>query len=59
MQAFSVDIIRHKDSIDELIGTQAEILGTCGDEQKAVLQVSAKLQFHLLLNSKEYSLLGL
>lgn len=40
MQAFSVDIIRHKDSIDELISTQEEILGTCGDEQKATLKVS-------------------
>ncbi|CAJ0964672.1 unnamed protein product [Ranitomeya imitator] len=41
--AFSVDIIRHKDSIDELIGTQEEILGTCGDEQKATLQEKTKL----------------
>ncbi|XP_075709192.1 microtubule-actin cross-linking factor 1-like isoform X5 [Rhinoderma darwinii] len=42
-KAFSVDIIRHKDSIDELIGTQEEILGTCGDEQKATLQEKTKL----------------
>ncbi|XP_044142353.1 LOW QUALITY PROTEIN: microtubule-actin cross-linking factor 1-like [Bufo gargarizans] len=42
-KAFSVDIIRHKDSIDELIGTQEEILGTCGDGQKATLQEKTKL----------------
>ncbi|KAM9320102.1 microtubule-actin cross-linking factor 1 [Gastrophryne carolinensis] len=41
-KAFTVDIIRHKDSIDGLISTQAEILGTCGDEQKAVLQEKTK-----------------
>ncbi|KAG8451599.1 hypothetical protein GDO86_003700 [Hymenochirus boettgeri] len=37
-KAFTVDIIRHKDSIDELIGTKEEILTTCGDDQKSVLQ---------------------
>ncbi|XP_063810180.1 microtubule-actin cross-linking factor 1 isoform X5 [Pseudophryne corroboree] len=42
-KAFSVDIIRHKDSIDELVGTHEEILGTCGDEQKATLQEKTKL----------------
>ncbi|KAG9492980.1 hypothetical protein GDO78_001103 [Eleutherodactylus coqui] len=42
-KAFSVDIIRHKDSIDELIGTQEDILSTCGDEQKATLQEKTKL----------------
>ncbi|XP_056412553.1 microtubule-actin cross-linking factor 1 isoform X4 [Hyla sarda] len=42
-KAFSVDIIRHKDSIDDLIGTQEDILGTCGEEQKAILQEKTKL----------------
>ncbi|XP_069827488.1 microtubule-actin cross-linking factor 1 isoform X3 [Dendropsophus ebraccatus] len=42
-KAFSVDIIRHKDSIDELISTQEDILGTCGEEQKAALQEKTKL----------------
>uniref|UniRef100_UPI00398F0CEB microtubule-actin cross-linking factor 1 isoform X2 n=1 Tax=Pristiophorus japonicus TaxID=55135 RepID=UPI00398F0CEB len=37
-KAFSIDIIRHKDSIDELINTQEDILSTCGDEQKIMLQ---------------------
>ncbi|XP_075460611.1 microtubule-actin cross-linking factor 1 isoform X5 [Ascaphus truei] len=41
-KAFSVDIIRHKDSIDELLGTQEEILRTCGDGQKATLQEKTK-----------------
>lgn len=39
-QAFSIDIIRHKDSMDELFSQRHEIFGTCGEEQKAVLQVS-------------------
>lgn len=39
-QAFSIDIIRHKDSMDELFSQRSEIFGTCGEEQKAVLQVS-------------------
>ncbi|KAM4701985.1 microtubule-actin cross-linking factor 1 [Discoglossus pictus] len=41
-KAFSVDIIRHKDSIDELLNTQEDILGTCGDEQKASLKEKTK-----------------
>ncbi|XP_072273876.1 microtubule-actin cross-linking factor 1 isoform X4 [Pyxicephalus adspersus] len=41
-KAFTVDIIRHKDSIDELISTQEEIMGTCGDEQKAILKEKTK-----------------
>lgn len=49
MQAFTVDIIRHKDSIDELISTQEDILGTCGDEQKATLKVSAMLPVGLVV----------
>lgn len=39
LQAFSIDIIRHKDSMDELFSQRNEIFGTCGEEQKAVLQV--------------------
>ncbi|NXD11395.1 MACF1 factor, partial [Nothocercus nigrocapillus] len=37
-KAFSIDIIRHKDSMDELFSQRDEIFGTCGEEQKAVLQ---------------------
>uniref|UniRef100_A0A670ZXL8 Microtubule actin crosslinking factor 1 n=1 Tax=Pseudonaja textilis TaxID=8673 RepID=A0A670ZXL8_PSETE len=37
-KAFSVDIIRHKDSVDELLSQRTEILGTCGEEQKVMLQ---------------------
>ncbi|XP_044275369.1 microtubule-actin cross-linking factor 1 isoform X15 [Varanus komodoensis] len=37
-KAFSIDIIRHKDSVDELLGQRSEIFGTCGEEQKALLQ---------------------
>ncbi|XP_068124915.1 microtubule-actin cross-linking factor 1 isoform X5 [Hyperolius riggenbachi] len=41
-KAFTVDIIRHKDSMDDLISTQEDILGTCGEEQKATLQEKTK-----------------
>ncbi|XP_062995874.1 microtubule-actin cross-linking factor 1 isoform X2 [Elgaria multicarinata webbii] len=37
-KAFSIDIIRHKDSVDELLSQRSEIFGTCGEEQKAMLQ---------------------
>nr|XP_034975642.1 microtubule-actin cross-linking factor 1 isoform X16 [Zootoca vivipara] len=37
-KAFSIDIIRHKDSVDELLSQKNEIFGTCGEEQKATLQ---------------------
>ncbi|XP_060114418.1 microtubule-actin cross-linking factor 1 isoform X4 [Heteronotia binoei] len=37
-KAFSIDIIRHKDSVDELFSQRNEIFGTCGEEQKAMLQ---------------------
>ncbi|XP_077193444.1 microtubule-actin cross-linking factor 1 isoform X5 [Paroedura picta] len=37
-KAFSIDIIRHKDSVDELFSQRSEIFGTCGEEQKAMLQ---------------------
>lgn len=40
LQAFSIDIIRHKDSMDELFSQRNEIFGTCGEDQKAVLQVN-------------------
>ncbi|XP_058051863.1 microtubule-actin cross-linking factor 1 [Ahaetulla prasina] len=37
-KAFSIDIIRHKDSVDELLSQRTDILGTCGEEQKVMLQ---------------------
>ncbi|XP_053563264.1 microtubule-actin cross-linking factor 1 isoform X5 [Bombina bombina] len=59
-KAFSVDIIRHKDSIDELLGTQEEILGTCGDGQKAILHEKTKTLLQQYedvshLNSERYA----
>ncbi|KAM8975105.1 microtubule-actin cross-linking factor 1 [Pelodytes ibericus] len=59
-KAFSVDIIRHKDSIDELLSTKEEILGTCGDGQKATLQGKTKIllqQYEEVshLNSERYA----
>ncbi|XP_059510267.1 microtubule-actin cross-linking factor 1 isoform X14 [Stegostoma tigrinum] len=59
-KAFSIDIIRHKDSIDELLNTQEEILSTCGDEQKTTLQEKMDLlqqQYETvsLMNTERYS----
>ncbi|XP_069751825.1 microtubule-actin cross-linking factor 1 isoform X3 [Narcine bancroftii] len=59
-KAFSIDIIRHKDSLDELINTQDEILSTCGDEQKTALQEkmdSLQQQYEMVsqMNAERYS----
>ncbi|XP_078279424.1 microtubule-actin cross-linking factor 1 isoform X11 [Rhinoraja longicauda] len=59
-KAFTIDIIRHKDSIDELINTQDEILNTCGDEQKTALQDKMDLlqqQYEMVsqMNTERYS----
>ncbi|XP_041069007.1 microtubule-actin cross-linking factor 1 isoform X4 [Carcharodon carcharias] len=59
-KAFSIDIIRHKDSIDELVNTQEEILSTCGDEQKTMLQEKMDLlqqQYETVsqMNTERYS----
>ncbi|XP_072404548.1 microtubule-actin cross-linking factor 1 isoform X15 [Chiloscyllium punctatum] len=59
-KAFSIDVIRHKDSIDELVNTQEEILSTCGDEQKTMLQEKMDLlqqQYETvsLMNTERYS----
>lgn len=39
-RAFNIDIIRHKDTVDQLLGTRDDILETCSDAQKDVLIVS-------------------
>ncbi|KAG9355616.1 hypothetical protein JZ751_000454 [Albula glossodonta] len=38
-RAFNIDIIRHKDTIDQLLKTRDEILETCSDQQKEALKV--------------------
>jgi hypothetical protein len=48
-KAFSIDIIRHKDLMDELFSHRGEIFGTCGEEQKAVLQVNYSYYHHIIL----------
>ncbi|KFP10865.1 Microtubule-actin cross-linking factor 1, partial [Egretta garzetta] len=60
LQAFSIDIIRHKDSMDELFSQRNEIFGTCGEEQKAVLQEKTESlvqQYEAVsqLNSERYA----
>uniref|UniRef100_A0A8B7UIR3 Microtubule-actin cross-linking factor 1 n=1 Tax=Castor canadensis TaxID=51338 RepID=A0A8B7UIR3_CASCN len=59
-KAFSIDIIRHKDLMDELFSHRGEIFGTCGEEQKAVLQEKTECliqQYEAisLLNSERYA----
>uniref|UniRef100_A0A2I3MQE6 Microtubule actin crosslinking factor 1 n=1 Tax=Papio anubis TaxID=9555 RepID=A0A2I3MQE6_PAPAN len=59
-KAFSIDIIRHKDSMDELFSHRSEIFGTCGEEQKTVLQEKTESliqQYEAisLLNSERYA----
>ncbi|XP_076213590.1 microtubule-actin cross-linking factor 1 isoform X18 [Aptenodytes patagonicus] len=59
-KAFSIDIIRHKDSMDELFSQRNEIFGTCGEEQKAVLQEKTESlvqQYEAVsqLNSERYA----
>ncbi|XP_074971263.1 microtubule-actin cross-linking factor 1 isoform X24 [Phalacrocorax aristotelis] len=61
-KAFSIDIIRHKDSMDELFSQRNEIFGTCGEEQKAVLQEKTESlvqQYEAVsqLNSERYACL--
>ncbi|XP_065600701.1 microtubule-actin cross-linking factor 1 isoform X5 [Cyrtonyx montezumae] len=59
-KAFSIDIIRHKDSMDELFSQRNEIFGTCGEEQRAVLQEKTESlvqQYEAVsqLNSERYA----
>ncbi|KAM6399511.1 microtubule-actin cross-linking factor 1 [Rhynochetos jubatus] len=59
-KAFSIDIIRHKDSMDELFSQRSEIFGTCGEEQKAALQEKTESlvqQYEAVsqLNSERYA----
>lgn len=39
-RAFNIDIIRHKDTVDQLLATRDDILETCNDTQKDALMVS-------------------
>lgn len=39
-RAFNIDIIRHKDTVDQLLGTRDDILESCSDAQKDALIVS-------------------
>ncbi|KAM6899613.1 microtubule-actin cross-linking factor 1, isoforms 1/2/3/4/5 [Xenentodon cancila] len=38
-RAFNIDIIRHKDTVDQLLNTREDILEACSDAQKDVLMV--------------------
>lgn len=39
-RAFNIDIIRHKDTVDQLLNTREEILESCSDQQRESLMVS-------------------
>lgn len=39
-RAFNIDIIRHKDTVDQLLGTRDDILESCSDAQRDALIVS-------------------
>ncbi|XP_068566964.1 microtubule-actin cross-linking factor 1, isoforms 1/2/3/4/5 isoform X5 [Cebidichthys violaceus] len=41
-RAFNIDIIRHKDTVDQLLGTKDDILETCSDAQKDTLIVKTE-----------------
>uniref|UniRef100_A0A1A8EJA6 Microtubule-actin crosslinking factor 1 n=2 Tax=Nothobranchius korthausae TaxID=1143690 RepID=A0A1A8EJA6_9TELE len=38
-RAFNIDIIRHKDTVDQLLGVRDEVLEACSDAQKDALMV--------------------
>ncbi|XP_045077690.1 microtubule-actin cross-linking factor 1-like isoform X5 [Coregonus clupeaformis] len=38
-RAFNIDIIRHKDTVDQLLNTRDDILETCSDQQRDALMV--------------------
>uniref|UniRef100_A0A4W4GDU7 Microtubule actin crosslinking factor 1 n=1 Tax=Electrophorus electricus TaxID=8005 RepID=A0A4W4GDU7_ELEEL len=38
-RAFNIDIIRHKDTVDQLLNTREDILESCGDQQREALKV--------------------
>ncbi|XP_038827418.1 microtubule-actin cross-linking factor 1-like [Salvelinus namaycush] len=38
-RAFNIDIIRHKDTVDQLLHTRDDILETCSDQQRDALMV--------------------
>lgn len=38
-RAFNIDIIRHKDTVDQLLSTRDDILEACSDAQKDALMV--------------------
>lgn len=38
-RAFNIDIIRHKDTVDQLLHTREDILESCSDQQREALKV--------------------
>lgn len=37
-RAFNIDIIRHKDTVDQLLGIRDEVMEACSDAQKDALK---------------------
>ena len=38
-RAFNIDIVRHKDTVDQLLNAREDILDTCSDAQRDALKV--------------------
>lgn len=38
-RAFNIDIIRHKDTVDQLLHTREDILESCSEQQREALKV--------------------
>lgn len=53
-RAFNIDIIRHKDTVDQLLGTREDILEACSEAQKDALMASRCL-LRLIKNDQQDS----
>ncbi len=43
-RAFNIDIIRHKDTMDQLLKTREDILESCSEQQREALKVRKKIK---------------
>lgn len=43
-RAFNIDIIRHKDTVDQLLKTREDILESCSEQQREALKVRDKIK---------------
>lgn len=43
-RAFNIDIIRHKDTVDQLLHTREDILESCNEQQRETLKVREEMK---------------